>query len=56
MIQSWFDDYMPKSVQEEIDAITKNPLYQLQATDDDESGPLVGEVDSRLHPRSSMFE
>lgn len=41
-IQSWFDDDMPKKVQEEIDAITKNPLYQSQAIDDDDGVPLVG--------------
>ena len=33
-IQSWFDDYMPKSVQEEIDAIVNNPLYQSSTNDD----------------------
>lgn len=27
-IQNWFDDYMPKSIQDEIDAIKKNALYQ----------------------------
>jgi hypothetical protein len=27
-IQIWFNDDMPKSVQGEIDTITKNPLYQ----------------------------
>lgn len=27
-IQIWFNDDMPKSVQEETDAMTKNPLYQ----------------------------
>lgn len=41
-IQSWFDDYMPKSVQEEIDAITKNPLYQSSTDYEDDIGPLIG--------------
>jgi hypothetical protein len=33
---------MPKSVQEEIDATTNNPLYQSSTDDDDDIGPLVG--------------
>ncbi|GFF46927.1 hypothetical protein IFM46972_08169 [Aspergillus udagawae] len=51
-VQNWFDDYMPKSVQEEIDAIVNNSLYQPSTNDDakgddemeldEEQGPLVG--------------
>lgn len=41
-LQSWFDDCMPKGVQEEIDAITNNPLYQSSAVDDEDRVPLVG--------------
>jgi septal ring factor EnvC (AmiA/AmiB activator) len=51
-VQSWFDDSMPTIVQEEIDAILNNSLYQESTKDDvkeddksewvEEERPLVG--------------